>query len=129
MILGDGVTSITLPDDLEWSDEYAWSAVEQSAEYGVTGALVVDVGARLKGRPITLTGRDYAWVTRATLELLRALANTPGLALTLTLADARAFNVMFRLQDGPGVEAAAVRFAAPMAADDVYTITLNLMEI
>lgn len=129
MILTDGTTPITLPDDLEWTDETAYAAVEQSTEYTVTGALVVDVGARLKGRPITLSGGDYAWVTRSVVDALRAWADTPGQTLTLTMTGYAAKSVMFRLQDGSGVEARPVRFAAPMAADDVYTITLNLMEI
>lgn len=129
MILTDGTTPITLPDDLEWTDETAYSAVEQSAEYTVTGAMVVDVGARLKGRPITLSSGDDVWVTRAVVDALRAWANTPGQTLTLTMTGYAAKSVMFRLQDGPGVDARPVRFAVPIAADDAYTLTLSLMEI
>ena len=129
MILSDGTTSITLPDDLEWTDETAYSVVEQSTEHTLTGALVLDVGARLAGRPITLTGGDDVWVTRAMVDALRAWADTPGLALTLTMNGYAAKLVMFRLQDGPGVEARPVRFAAPIAADDAYMLTLYLMEI
>lgn len=133
MILSDGTTSITLPDDLEWTDETAYSVVEQSAEYTVTGALVVDVGARLKGRPITLVGEMVGnqglWVTRAVVDALRAWADTPGQVLTLTMTGYAAKSVMFRLQDGPGVEARPVLFSAPIAAADAYTLTLYLMEI
>jgi hypothetical protein len=129
MILSDGTTSINLPDDLEWTDETAYSVVEQSTEHTLTGALVVDVGARLAGRPITLTGGDDVWVTRAVVDALRAWADTPGQTLTLTMTGYAAMSVMFRLQDGPGVEARPVLFAAPISADDAYTITLYLMEI
>ena len=37
-----GAIVITLPDDLAWSDEYAWRAVEQRKTYSLTGALLVE---------------------------------------------------------------------------------------
>lgn len=129
MILTDGSLSVTLPDDMEWTDEYSWAAVEQSAEYSVTGSLVVDVAVRNAGRPITLESGPAVWISRGTLEQLRSLANVPGKVMTLTLADARVIQVMFRLHDGPGIEARPVLFAAPMASGDWYTLTLNLMEV
>lgn len=129
MILTDTVTTVVLPDDLEWSDEYAWSAVEQATEYSVTGALVVDVAQRVAGRPLTLVSGDQVWVSRAVLDQLRALADAPGKVMTLTLVDARVFSVMFRLHSGAGIEARPVRFAAPMVDADWYTLTLNLMEV
>ena len=46
--------ALTLPGDLIWIDEFQWNPVERATEYAVTGALVVDVGERLAGRPITL---------------------------------------------------------------------------
>ncbi len=129
MILSDGLLSISLPDDLEWIDEFSWSGVEQSSEYTVTGALVVDVATRAAGRPITLKSGDSAWVDRATVAALQALADAPGKTMTLTLADAREFDVMFRLHAGAGIEAQPVLFTAPLGPADAYTLTLNLMEI
>lgn len=129
MIISDTVTTVSLPDDLQWTDEYAWSAVEQTTEYSVTGALVVDVAERVAGRPVTLVSGDQVWVSRATLDQLLTLANQPGKVMSLTLADDRVFQVMFRLHAGAGIDARPVLFSAPMAAGDWYTLTLNLMEV
>jgi hypothetical protein len=129
MLLKVGIASVTLPDDLEWTDEYAWSAVEQAVERTLTGSLVVDVGARVYGRPVTLESGDQVWVSRADVEALQAWASVPGQVLTLTLADARVLTVMFRHHDGVAVEARPVVFMAPLAAADQYLLTLRFMEI
>lgn len=79
-------TTVTLGDRLEWEDEYTWSPVEQASEYSTTGALLMDVGLKLAGRPITLQGtQTAAWLTRAVCDTLQAWAALPGIALTLTL--------------------------------------------
>jgi hypothetical protein len=128
--LSNGTTTVTLPADLEWVDEYDWLPVEQSADYSVTGALIIDVGARQSGRPITLSGNDStAWLTRSQVDALRVWAAIAGQALTLTLADARVFAVAFRHQDAPALEAAPVAFTAPMQSGDWYVITLKFMEL
>jgi hypothetical protein len=58
-------TTATLSDRLQWTDEYDWSPVEQSAEYSTEGMLLVDVAVKLAGRPITLDGVETAaWITR-----------------------------------------------------------------
>lgn len=130
MILTDGVTTLTLPGDLQWDDEYAWLPVEQTDEYSVTGALVLDVGERQAGRPITLSGDDSsAWLSRTDVDVLRAWAATPGQALTLTLTDARVFEVAFRHQDAPALDAKPVVFSAPIVAEDRYFITLKFLEL
>ncbi len=130
MILTDGTTPLTLPDDLEWSDEYAWLPVEQSIDYSVTGALIVDVGTKQAGRLITLRGDDKtAWLTRTEVDALRAWAAVPGQGLTLTLADARVFEVAFRHHDAPALDATPVLFTAPMSAGDWYFVTLKFLEL
>lgn len=43
-------TTAQLGDRLIWSDEFAWSPVEQVTEPGTTGALMVHVGVRSAGR-------------------------------------------------------------------------------
>lgn len=90
--------SLPLCDGLVWSDEFAWTPVQQSQEYSLTGALLMEVGTKQAGRPITLTGqasgRDYtAWITRADLLTLKAALDVPGATFTLTLHDARTFTV------------------------------------
>lgn len=98
--------AIALPAGLVWSDEHAWSPVAQSEEYGLTGALVLDIGTRLAGRPITLVGQSdggfhTAWITRANLITLRTALIVANASWTLTLHDARTFTVKAR-HDGPG---------------------------
>ena len=93
--------ALTLPAGLVWRDEFAWSPVAQAEEYSLTGALIVQTGVRLAGRPITLagwaSGRDYsAWISRAGLIALRAALEAPDTSYTLTLHDARTFTVTAR---------------------------------
>jgi len=91
--------AITLPDGLTWEDEFAWSPVEQSSEYSLTGALIVQEATKLAGRPITLTGQSdgqnyTVWISRTNLLALQAALNVAGASWTLTLHDARTFTVM-----------------------------------
>lgn len=79
-------TTASLSDRLQWTDEYDWSPVEQATEYSTSGALLVDVGLKLAGRPITLEGIDTAaWLTRATCDTLQAWSKLPGIELELML--------------------------------------------
>lgn len=79
-------TTVEIGDRLQWTDEFSWSPVEQSTEYSTTGALLVDVGVKQAGGPITLDGVETkAWLARAECETLQAWARLPGIELTLTL--------------------------------------------
>lgn len=93
---------LVLPQGLRWTDEYAWSAVAQSTEYGLTGALLIQEGTRTAGRPLTLVGgANWAWITRADLDTLRVLLESTD-TRTLTLHDGRRFSVIpARDSDGP----------------------------
>lgn len=105
--------ALVLPSGLAWSDEDAWSPVEQALDYTLTGALVVEESVRLGGRPITLAGkrdgnRYTAWVMRgqsylgfSSLADLRAALSAVGATFTLTLHDSRTFTVCPR-RDGAG---------------------------
>lgn len=120
--------ALQLPRGMVWIDEYNWSAVEQSHIHSTTGALLVDVGVKQAGRPITLAGSDSAgWITRAVLDALRALTDLPGQSHQLTLADGRVFAVMF----APGDPLQARPVARPELPPDShpYVATLKLIEI
>lgn len=121
---------LTLPGDLRWTDEFAWSPVLRSAEYSLTGALIVQEATRQAGRPITLVadnpGGGYVWLARTSIVALAALAATPGWSGQLTLADGRTFIVAFR--EG-GISAEPVRHIAPHEDADPYTLTLALMSV
>lgn len=93
--------AITLPDGLTWEDEFAWSPVEQSTEYSLTGALIVQSSTKQAGRPITLMGQSdgmdhTVWITRTDLLALQTALAVAGTSWTLTLHDARTFTVAAR---------------------------------
>ncbi|MBP9904496.1 MAG: hypothetical protein KBF66_02985 [Rhodoferax sp.] len=125
--------TLTLPDDLLWSDEHDWTPVVSSVSYLMTGALLVQSATRQAGRAITLVGAaDMAWVTRATLEKLRLWAGValdpPSGSFTLTFKDARTFTVAFDHASGP-IEAAPV-LGYPSGHDgDFYHLLLRFLEI
>lgn len=78
-----------------WRDEYEWSPLKQSEpEYSLNGAMHVQQGTMLAGRPITLDC-EYARITRSDVELLQAWSAVPELELTLTHPDGRTFDVIF----------------------------------
>lgn len=125
--------AITLPDDLLWTDEHAWSPPISSVSYLINGALLVQSAIRQAGRPITLVGAiDMAWVTRATISTLHtwsaiALDSNAG-RFELRLADARVFTVGFRHTD-TAIEAEPVLGFPARRESDYYRITLRLMEL
>lgn len=125
------LASLTLSHDLLWKDEHAWSPVVQTAEYTLTGALLVETAVQQAGRPITLMPPDdsMAWHARSIVDTLRAWATEPGQQFLLTLDDGRAFTVVFRHHDAPAIEAKPVRGFPSYDADDDWQVSLKLMEI
>ncbi len=128
--LSDGTIILALDPDLFWEDEHAWAAVEQSFEYGLTGAPVIDIGTRLAGRPITLRNYDpeSGWLTRADMAQLAAWANEPGKRLTLNLRGAEHL-VIFRHHDGGPFAADPVVFFSDAAPTDYVLATVRLITV
>lgn len=82
-------TVLTLPIDLIWIDEFEWQPVEARMSRSVAGALLVDRGVKIAGRPMTLVGSDnHGWVTRDTLDALYAWAALPDAEFTLQYRNA-----------------------------------------
>lgn len=91
----DTNTAMQLHAQYVWADEYDWSSLKQSAPtYSLTGAMDVQQGTMLAGRPITLDC-THARIKRSELEQLQAWAQVPELTMTLTHPDERTFAVMF----------------------------------
>lgn len=127
--LSYGSTTINLPDDIQWSDEFDWSPVGQSAERGVTGALIVQARAMTAGRPVTLRADDNsAWTRRSVVEQLRNAAAIPGQVMALTI-NGQVLNVIFRHHDGQAVEATPIAIYASYTSDDFYRVTLKFMTV
>lgn len=123
-------TTLTLPDALNWADEYAWSPIEQSKTYTTTGALLIEEGIKQAGRPITLEGSmDSTWCTRALVNTLHAWAATTGIVLTLTLRGV-AHSVTFDHEKG-ALQGLPVMFYADASVDstDFYVPTLRFLEL
>ncbi len=129
MTLDDGVTTITLPDSLEWTNEYQWSPVGQDIQATVGNGVVIQESAIVSGRPITLVSGSDVWITKEVLDALYALYEVSDKSYTLTLADARTFNVMFDRSSGAGLIATPVWRKNVQETTDYYVITLNLMEV
>ena len=120
---------ITLPEDIEWVDEYKWSPTAETNTYTLTGSLVIQTSTMQAGRPITLAGSSNTWVLRGVLKALKALADTPGTELTLTLNDARTFHVAFRHADAPAIDAAPIVWLRDYDDTWPYTVTIKLIEV
>lgn len=123
-------TSVTLPDALNWVDEYAWSPVEQTKTYTTTGALLIEEGVKLAGRPVTLEGNvDRTWCTRALVGQLHAWAASAGMVFTLTLRGV-AHSVTFDHEKG-ALQGLPVVFYADAFVDntDFYVPTLRFLEL
>ena len=107
---------------------YQWSSVHHQKTISLTGALIIEESAQQKGREITLEGKvNAAWITRATLDLLKAKADVAGTQMTLTYYG-RVFTVLFRRDRDPIDAKLIVDFANPQATD-YYSFKLYLLEI
>ena len=121
---------IELPPGLVWEDEFAWAPVAQKAEVTVAGALVVQEGVQLAGRPITLIGgEDACWIARSDLEALYAAMQTAGRTMILTLHDSRTFMVMWRRNPQPIEAKQLFRMEEPTAATFYVIETLKFIEV
>jgi hypothetical protein len=127
--LSDGTGTIELHKDLLWSDENDWHPVEQTVQRTVTGALIVQSGTRVAGRPITLEPEDdhSAAMTADVIEALRNWAAVPGKVMALTLRGTTR-DVIFRQQDG-GLAATPWIHYDDVVSSDYYLAVVRLMEI
>lgn len=125
---GHFLAGIELPRGMVWSDEFDWTVVQKSVERSLTGAQVVDVAAKVAGRPITLTGSiTQGWIRRATLLAVQELADDLQGRYALVLADGRQFTVMFA-PDGP-IEAQPISRPELPASTHPYVATVRLITV
>lgn len=120
------LNGVTLPYGLLWVNEHEWAPIEQSTDYGLTGALIVQRGAKLAGRPITLQGgADRAWITQTTLDAVTALLTTTA-AMALILPDGRSFSVIWD-HNGPPISAEPIVPKWPVAGLKYNNVALRLL--
>lgn len=121
--------AITLPDDLIWHDEYLWSPVRQDVKISLSGKLIIQEAAQVKGRVITLSGDDQsAWATRSTIDQLKSKLDTPNLVMTLT-HNGTPYNVIFYRSGGNAIDARQVYDVANPDADHIYRLTIKFLEV
>ena len=124
-----GSTAVTLSDDLQWADEFAWFGVEQNTERSITWALIVQAASLTGGRPITLApDTDQAgWIQRADLDQLKTWAAVVGQQMSLVYRGA-SHTVVWRHQD-TAIDATPVVPFSDVQSGDHYHITLRFMEL
>lgn len=121
--------ALVLPSGLQWSDEFNWQPVAQTAQRTLDGGLVLQEQGLTAGRPITLqAGLDHGWMTRSVLESLYALASVPGNSHTLTI-NGRTFTVRFNHSDGAAIEAEPLWPLATPQSGDYYIATVKFITV
>ena len=121
--------TLELDDQFEWIDEFAWDAVEQGQERTITGALVVQEGLKLYGRPITLAANGGVWTPLSVVRQLEALRDQRGLVMPLTLPGGATHSVIFNRASGQALEAKPIERLVEPGPDDPYEITLRLITV
>lgn len=122
--LTQGAVTVTLPDDLDFPDEFDWTPVKQTKTYSVTGALLVEIGRRQTGRLMTLQGGDtYAWLSRADVDALRTMVEDTFTDMTLVFRGVT-YTVRFNVEDGALSARPVVDFGDPDDAD-FWIVTLR----
>ncbi|MDP2431969.1 MAG: hypothetical protein Q8O33_08045 [Pseudomonadota bacterium] len=121
--------TVVLPDGLVWTDEFAAQSVAQTVRRTLDGSVVVFYGQHSGGLPITLESEpDAGWLTRAQVEALSLLANSPGGTFTLELRG-QVFRILFRHHEPPAFEAKPLFNLANPQPGDFYLATLKLMTV
>lgn len=124
------LSGITIPDALEWVNEFEYNQVEQTVDRSISGAAIIQEAATTFGREINLVGGpDGAWVTKSVVDSIRALEATPDNVLVLNYHDGRNFNVVFNRSGGSAIEARQVTRYGLSGPDKLYTLTIRLLTV
>ena len=127
-------TSETVPleDGFLWSDEFDWKPIEQKQERAINGALIIQEGKKLTGRPITLIPpvQGMGWIKR---KHLRTILEWSALGEQFViefeyLHDQRRFNVIFNHEAG-AIEAKPVKEHPTVSEEDYYIVTMRFTEV
>jgi hypothetical protein len=131
--LVNGVDTITLPADMEWTDRRSRNVVAQSREIAANGAQIIEEFQQIGGYPVTLVagGRGDTWVDQDTVDALMAWADAPLTApMTLVYNDGTVVPVRFRYDGNtPAVDAAPVTDKIfPRDGTFGHSLTLRLLQ-
>ena len=123
--------TVTLPDDLQWANEFEWNQAAQSQTRTLSGAMEIQSESLLYGRPIRLVGgQDGAWISRAIARAIRTLEADPARILTLTgLYDEAPLAVVFDRSSGPAFESQMILRYADPNDNTWYSCALRLITV
>lgn len=121
-------TVLTLPDGMLWPDEFSWAPVTTNASYSAGGALLINRGVKLAGRPITLQGgNSWAWMDRATALTLLEWVALSGAQFTLSYRSVN-YTVKFSPTAAPLDVSPVIDYSDPNSAD-FYFATIRLVVV
>ena len=121
-------TTLSLPQDLAWPNEFDWLPVVQRKEWGVTGAMFVDQGVKLAGREIVLSSLgDGGFFSRLQVAQLHTWAALPNATFTLSLRGV-SYQVIFDHERG-ALEHEQVMYWSNPDPDDWCRATVRFVTI
>lgn len=115
---------MTLPEEMIWLDEAKWTAVAQSTEYTLNGALIVQQGVKQAGRQMSLGG-DNCWARWSLVKQLQETTHVADKRMTLTLEDGRSYLVIWDHENDP-IEITRIYERQPQD-DDWCRMTLHFI--
>lgn len=116
-------------DQLEWTDEFDWTPIAQEQERSLTGALLIQQGSKLHGRPVTLKSNGAAWFPLSVVRSLEVLRDIPAKVMPLVLPDGRTFSVIFDHSQGAPLKASPLWRQVNPGAEHLYEIELSLLTV
>jgi hypothetical protein len=123
-----GAATVQLDVDLDWTDEFDWSTTQSRRRYSAGGALLLDVGTKLAGRPLTLQGTESSgWMPRSSLLTLRAWTDDQAASMTLSFRGVT-YAVGFAAVDAPVTCVPVAPWVDPIATDWVVP-TIRLITL
>ena len=116
-------------EQLEWTDEFDWTPIAQEQERSLSGALLIQQGSKLHGRPINLKSNGAAWFPLSVVRSLEVLRDIPDKQMPLVLPDGREFTVIFDHSNGAPLKATPLWRQVNPGADHLYEIELSLLTV
>ena len=119
------LSSLTLPEGTQWTDQFGYSPVQQVLKRTVGGGIILYNQALYKGRPITLEfEKNYAWLTYSDVQQIINWANVPAQSYIFQW-DTEDYIVQFNHTDRPYEFLKIWNYETP--DNDIYYGKINLI--
>jgi hypothetical protein len=113
------INGIALRDDVIWVNEFEFNPTAYNQKYTLSGVQVLTAFSMASGDKMEL---DCRWITRATLQLLKAL-QSPDIYV-LIMPDSRQLSVVVE-----SIDSEPVIGYSDMQGGDLYQVTLKLIKV